>query len=122
MVKYQTEAVDGVFAALADPTRRAILARLATGEATMGELAEPFAMSWPAVTKHVKALERAGLLERQRQGRHHRLRLRPDSLREAAHWITDLEAFWQSSLDQLEDYLETNASTSNDEQKESEDV
>lgn len=106
MVKYETSALDQTFAALADPTRRAILARLTGGEATVGELAAPFQMSWPAVTKHLKSLERAGLIERRREGRSHVCRLQPAPLASAAQWITDTREFWEANLDSLERYLD----------------
>ena len=106
MVKYQTADLDSTFAALADPTRRAILARLSQGQASVGELAQPFAMSWPAVTKHLKALERAGLVSRQRQGRSHICRLRAEPLAAAERWITDTQRFWEANLEALEHYLD----------------
>ncbi|MEM7226626.1 MAG: metalloregulator ArsR/SmtB family transcription factor [Pseudomonadota bacterium] len=105
MVKYESASLDHTFAALADPTRRAILARLTSGEATVGELAAPFEMSWPAVTKHLKSLERAGLIERRRDGRSHLCRLQPAPLVDAAQWISDTKKFWESNLDSLERYL-----------------
>lgn len=91
--------------ALADPTRRAILARLASGEASVGELAQPFAMSLPAVSKHLKVLERAGLIERGRKAQLRPCRLRPAPLREVADWVERYRAFWEERLDHLEDYL-----------------
>src|SRR5438477_12771032 len=93
------------FSALADPTRRAILARLATGEATVGELAEPFAMSLPAVSKHLKVLERARLISRGREAQWRPCRLRPEPLKNAAEWIEDYRRFWEESFDRLDDYL-----------------
>ena len=98
--------LDKTFAALADPTRRAILSRLTHGTATVTELAEPFAMSLPAVSKHLTVLEKAGLLKRQRQGRTHYLSLNAVPLKEAAHWITLYERFWQGQLDALANFLE----------------
>lgn len=92
-------------AALADPTRRAILARLAAGEASVGELAEPFAMSLPAVSKHLKVLERAGLITRGRQAQWRPCRLQAAPLREVADWVDRYRAFWEERLDNLEDYL-----------------
>lgn len=106
MVKYSARALDATFAALADPTRRAILARLARGQATVGELARPFEVSPPAISKHLRALEGAGLIAREKEGRMHRIRLVPRRLREAAEWIDHYEKFWQSRLDALEVYLE----------------
>ena len=94
------------FAALADPTRRAILARLARGAAPMGDLAEPFGMSWPAVTKHVKVLERAGLVRREQDGRVHRMHLSASPLREARGWLEGYRRFWEQRFDALERYLE----------------
>ena len=106
----QTTAADPIsltFAALADPTRRAILARLATGEATVTELAAPFDMSQPAVSKHLKVLERAGLVRRERLGREHILHLRPAPLRAVAQWSARYERFWNRKLDALADHLAT---------------
>ena len=93
------------YAALADPTRRAILARLAAGEATVGELAEPFAMSLPAVSKHLKVLERAGLIARRRQAQWRPCRLEAGPLKDAAQWLDHYRRFWDESLDRLDDYL-----------------
>src|SRR5438132_6098534 len=100
------EQLDRTFAALADPTRRAILARLAGGQASVTELAEPFAMSLPAVSKHLKVLERAGLIARgrERQWRPARLEARP--LKEVADWMEPYRRFWEESYDRLEEYLE----------------
>ena len=92
-------------AALADPTRRAILARLALGETTVTELAEPFAMSLPAVSKHLKVLERAGLIARGRNAQWRPCRLQAAPLKDVADWIEHYRAFWEQSLDRLEDYL-----------------
>jgi DNA-binding transcriptional ArsR family regulator len=93
------------FSALADPTRRAILARLASGEATVGELAEPFAMSLPAVSKHLKVLEHAGLIARGREAQWRPCRLTAAPLRDAADWIDDYRRFWEESFDRLDKYL-----------------
>ena len=93
------------FAALADPTRRAILERLANGPAAMGEVAEPFGMSWPAITKHVKVLERSRLVRREQDGRVHRIHLAAAPLREARAWIDDYRLFWEQRFDALERYL-----------------
>lgn len=93
------------YAALADPTRRAILARLAAGEATVGELAEPFAMSLPAVSKHLKVLERAGLIARRRQAQWRPCRLEAGPLKDAAKWLDHYRRFWDESLDRLDNYL-----------------
>lgn len=92
-------------AALADPTRRAILARLASGETTVGELAEPFAMSLPAVSKHLKVLERAGLVTRGRSAQWRPARLEAGPLKDVASWIENYRRFWEQSFDRLEDYL-----------------
>jgi len=105
MVNYQENALDLTFAAVADPTRRAILARLALGEASVGELGKPFAMSAPAISKHLKVLERAGLIAREKQGRVHRCRLDPEPMREASAWIEQTRRFWEERFDALENYL-----------------
>src|SRR5580704_6528613 len=94
------------FGALADPTRRAILARLATGEASVTELAEPFAMSLPAVSKHLKVLERAGLISRSRTAQWRPCRLAPEPLKDAAGWIDEYRRFWDESLDRLAEFLD----------------
>jgi len=93
------------FAALADPTRRAILARLASGEATVSELAEPFKMSGPAVSKHLKVLEHAGLISRGRQAQWRPCRLKADALKSVADWLGEYRRFWEESFDRLDDYL-----------------
>jgi len=93
------------YAALADPTRRAILARLATGEATVGELAEPFAMSLPAVSKHLKVLERAGLITRRRKAQWRPCRIEAGPLKDAAQWLEHYRRFWDESFDRLDEYL-----------------
>ena len=93
------------YAALADPTRRAILARLAVGEATVGELAEPFAMSLPAVSKHLKVLERAGLIARRRKAQWRPCRIEAGPLRDAAQWLEHYRHFWDDSFDRLDVYL-----------------
>ena len=97
--------LDTTFAALADPTRRAILARLASGEASVTELAEPFAMSLPAISKHLKVLERAGLIARGREAQWRPCRLEAAPLKQAADWLEHYRRFWDQSLDRLEDYL-----------------
>src|SRR5215475_1658617 len=94
------------FAALADPTRRSILARLASGEASVMELAEPFAMSLPAISKHLKVLENAGLIARGREGQWRPCRLEAGPLKDAADWLEDYRQFWEQSFDRLEDYLD----------------
>lgn len=105
MVNCSPATLDRTFGALADPTRRAILARLTTGEATVGELAEPFDISLPAISKHLKVLEEAGLLASRRQGRTRLCRLQTDGLASAADWIETQRRFWTRSLDALERYL-----------------
>ncbi|MGI9240303.1 MAG: ArsR/SmtB family transcription factor [Verrucomicrobiales bacterium] len=97
------------FSALADPTRREILTRLRQGERSVGELAEPLEMSWPAVTKHLKVLEAAGLLERRREGRRHVVSLNAAPLEQAGKWMEFYRGFWENSLDRLADYLESEA-------------
>jgi DNA-binding transcriptional ArsR family regulator len=97
--------LSATYAALADPTRRAILARLASGEASVTELAEPFEMSLPAVSKHLKVLERAGLIARGRQAQWRPCRLEAGPLKEAADWLEHYRRFWEESFDRLEDYL-----------------
>lgn len=92
-------------AALADPTRRAILARLSTGEATVNQLAEPFDMSLPAVSKHLKVLERAKLISRGRSAQWRPCRLEPEPLRAVDGWLGDYRSLWEHRLDRLEDYL-----------------
>jgi DNA-binding transcriptional ArsR family regulator len=101
----QALTLDATFRALADPTRRALLARLAKGEATVTELAKPFAISLPAISKHLRVLENAGLLARSREGRIHRCRLAPEPLASAAEWIAHYRRFWDTQLDALERYL-----------------
>jgi DNA-binding transcriptional ArsR family regulator len=93
------------FAALADPTRRAILARLAQGEATVNQLAEPFPITMQAVSKHLKVLERAGLIARGRSAQLRPSRLQGEALREAALWLSDYRGFWEESFDRLDEHL-----------------
>jgi DNA-binding transcriptional ArsR family regulator len=93
------------FAALADPTRRAILARLSSGEASVTELAEPFEMSLPAISKHLKVLQRAGLIARGREAQWRPCRLEAGPLKDAADWLEHYRRFWKQSFDRLEDYL-----------------
>ena len=94
------------FAALADPTRRAILARLARGEATVGELAQPFPMSLQAVSKHLKVLERAGLIARGRSAQLRPSRLQGEALKEVSEWVSEFRGFWEESFDRLEEHLQ----------------
>ncbi|MCK8502173.1 ArsR/SmtB family transcription factor [Myxococcus fulvus] len=100
-----SDPLSATFAALADPTRRAILARLSKGETSVTELAQPFDMSLPAVTKHLKVLERAGLITRSREAQWRPCRLAPEPLKDATDWLEDYREFWEASLDRLEDYL-----------------
>jgi DNA-binding transcriptional ArsR family regulator len=99
------ERLDATFAALADPTRRAILARLMLGEATVMELAEPFAMSQPAISKHLKVLERAGLVSRGRDAQRRPCRLEARPLAEATAWLEGYRRFWEGSFERLDDLL-----------------
>ena len=98
--------LSATFAALADPTRRAILDRLSRGDATVSELAEPFTISLPAVSKHLKVLERAGLIRRSRDARWRPCALDAQPLSEAARWVERYRRFWSASFDRLDDYLE----------------
>src|SRR3979490_3007209 len=101
----QPDHLSSTFAALADPTRRAILARLASGEATVTELAEPFAISLPAISKHLKVLERAGRIARGRTAQWRPCRLQAAPLGEAAEWVEHYRQFWEGSFDRLDDHL-----------------
>ena len=105
MPALQHDPLSATFAALADPTRRAILARLAGGETSVTELAEPFDMTLPAVTKHLKVLERAGLVSRSRQAQWRPCKLEATPLREAADWVVQYRQFWEARLDRLDAYL-----------------
>jgi DNA-binding transcriptional ArsR family regulator len=106
MVKYSSRTLNRTFAALADPTRRRILGHLARGDKCVTHLAKPHAMSLPAVSKHLRVLEKAGLLRRRRYGRVHEMRLDTKPLREAARWVDGYRKFWEGSLDSLAEYLE----------------
>jgi DNA-binding transcriptional ArsR family regulator len=106
MVKCSPELLNETFGALADPTRRRMMEMLAEQECRVTELAEPFAMSLPAVSKHLRVLENAGLLKRRRLGREHRLKLNPAPIHEAMRWIGQYRKFWEDSLDNLAAYLE----------------
>lgn len=101
----EPDTLSSTFAALADPTRRAILARLALGDATVTDLREPFAMSQPAISKHLRVLERAGLVEQGRQAQWRPRRLRAERLREVAAWVNEYRQHWEESLERLDDYL-----------------
>src|ERR1700746_2051195 len=110
MVKYPSATLNRTFAALADPTRRRILAHLARGDRRVTDLARPHAMSLPAVSKHLRVLEKARLLRRRRYGRVHEIRLDAKPLKQAAEWVEEYRKFWEGSLDRLAAYLEkTNA-------------
>ena len=97
--------LSSTFAALADPTRRAILARLTLGDTSVGDLAEPFEMSLPAISKHLKVLERAGLISRGRDAQRRPCRLAAEPLHEISDWVATYRQFWEQRLDRLEDYL-----------------
>jgi DNA-binding transcriptional ArsR family regulator len=97
--------LSATFSALADPTRRAILARLASGETSVTELAEPFSISLPAISKHLKVLERAGLIARSREAQWRPCRLEAGPLKDAAAWLEEYRRFWEQSFDRLDDYL-----------------
>ena len=106
MVKYrQSTPLDSVFGALADPTRRRILHLLARADFCVTELAKSFSVSLPAISKHLRVLEKAGLIRRERDGRVHRLRLEAKPMREAANWIERYRGFWEGQFDALADYL-----------------
>ena len=111
MVERSADSLSLVFRALGDPTRRAMVQRLSGGERTVGELAEPFRMSLAAASKHVRVLERAGLVRRRVQGRLHRCRLEADRLAEAQAWLARYERFWDERLDALEALLVDDAPT-----------
>lgn len=98
--------LSSTFAALADPTRRAILARLTHGETSVTELAAPFAISLPAISKHLRVLEQSGLIERSRDARWRPCRLKAEPLREASSWLEDYRQFWEERLDRLDAYLQ----------------
>ena len=101
--------LDLTFSALSDATRRAILARLALGEATVGELAEPFDISLPAISRHLRVLEEASLITRERQGQHRICRLDPRALATASEWLAFYRRFWSEGLDRLEEHLKRTA-------------
>jgi DNA-binding transcriptional ArsR family regulator len=105
MVKCHSRLLDRTFAALADPTRRRILARLARGDRCVTDLARPYSMSLPAVSKHLRVLEKAGLIRRRRRGRVHSLKLEAAPMRQASRWIEEYRRFWEESLDRLGAYL-----------------
>ncbi|MGH9863483.1 MAG: ArsR/SmtB family transcription factor [Candidatus Acidiferrales bacterium] len=106
MVKYSSGALDAIFSALSDPTRRAILSRLASGERTVSELAEPFTVSLPAISKHLRVLERAGLVAQEKDGRRRRCQLSAKPLHGATKWLEDYGRFWEGSFRRLDALLE----------------
>lgn len=119
MVKCSNRLLDRTFGALADPTRRRILQCLAQGEGRVTDLARPYSMSLPAVSKHLRVLERAGLVRRRRDGRVHRMRLEASPMHEAQKWIEEYRRFWEESFDRLDQYLKQcqNKEKQNDHQK-----
>ncbi len=108
----QAEKLNATFAALADPTRRAIVERLARGPVSVGELARPFEISLPAVSRHLKVLEGAGLIVRERDAQWRRCRIEPTGLKVAADWVEQYRRFWETQLDALAEFLETKTRTS----------
>lgn len=105
MVNHFSDSLGATFAALADPTRRAILERLARGDASVSELAEPFQVSLPAISKQLRVLEQAGLVTREKEGRVRRCRLDAEPMKEAARWLARYRRYWERQLDSLADYL-----------------
>jgi DNA-binding transcriptional ArsR family regulator len=105
MVKHTTTLLDRTFAALADPTRRRILEHLSQGDRCVTDLARPYSMSLPAVSKHLRVLEKAGLIRRRRRGRVHSLKLQAAPMKEAQAWINRYREFWEGNLDRFEDYV-----------------
>src|SRR5271170_4162007 len=105
MVKCSSRRLDDTFAALADPTRRHILEHLAGGDHCVTDLARPYSMSLPAVSKHLRVLENAGLVSRRRRGRVHSLKLEAKPMKEAQQWIEEYRKFWEESFDRLDEYL-----------------
>ncbi|MDH3235013.1 MAG: metalloregulator ArsR/SmtB family transcription factor [Alphaproteobacteria bacterium] len=116
-----TDQLSAAFAALADPTRRAILARLALGEASVGELAEPFDISLPAISRHLKVLENARLIARERDAQWRRCRIEPEGLKAAADWVEQYRKFWEGRLDALADFLDAKKQAKNQNSKGSKD-
>ncbi len=107
MVEYNNGKLDATFSALSDPTRRAILSRLATGNLTVSEIAEPYEMSLAAVSKHIRVLTNANLVSQQKEGRIRRCRLEPGALKTAAQWLEYYKRFWEENLQSLERYIDT---------------
>lgn len=118
MVKYSTAALDATFGALADPVRRAVLARLAAGESSVSELAAPFRISLPGFSKHLHVLERAGLVSTAKDGRVRRCRLEAEAMQDAAEWIAQYRAFWEEQFDALAKHLAEDDAHSNAKKKE----
>lgn len=114
MVKCSPRLLDRTFSALADPTRRRILERLSQGDCCVTDLAKPHRMSLPAVSKHLRVLEGAGLISRQRSGRVHQLKLEAEPMKEAQQWIEKYRHFWEANLDRLDDYLKQLQTTEKD--------
>ena len=114
MVNDSSERLDTIFLALADPTRRAILERLAQGEASGTELARPFSISVPAISKHLRVLEHADLILHRKDGRTHRFRLAARPMQEAATWLEQYRQFWEAQFDSLDTYLQTTAEEEQD--------
>ena len=102
-----TDQISSTFAALADPTRRAILARLALGETSVTEIAAPFEMSMPAISRHLKVLEKAGLISRGREAQWRPCKLKAEPLKQASDWLEEYRNFWEQSFDRLDEYLKT---------------
>jgi len=117
MVKYKTATLDATFTALSDPTRRRLLERLARGQVCVTDLARPFSISLPAISRHLCVLEKAGLLKRRRHGRRHELELNAAPMKAAVQWIEEYRRFWEGSLDALAAYLENSESTKRNERK-----
>lgn len=107
MVNYNDETLTTVFSALSDPTRRAILTRLSSGEHSVSELAEPFDMSLPAISKHLRILQKSGLIQRRKDGRIHYLSLVADPMQTASDWLQNYQQFWESSFDALAQLVES---------------
>lgn len=116
MVKCSTAMLDRTFAALADPTRRRMLQHLAQSDQCVTDLARPYSMSLPAVSKHLRVLERAGLVRRRRNGRVHSLRLEAKPMQQAQAWIEEYRKFWEQSFDRLDEYLKQLQTTKTNEQ------
>ena len=115
MVKYEKPSLNGVFGALAAPTRRRIVELLASGPVTVTEVASHFRISLPAVSKHLRVLEQAGIIRRQKRGREHRLGLRGRPMEDASRWLDQYRRFWEESFDAFSEYLATNHNTKEEE-------